>query len=79
VTPRTTVERDFDFANHGSVCLLTPLTETAHDWASEHLPEDAMRWGQCSFVIEPRYVQAIVDALLEDGLTMAGAERQGGE
>ena len=61
---------DFDFANHGSICLLTPLTPAAHDWCNEHLSDDAMHWGQASIVIEPRYVADIIEGILEEGMTI---------
>lgn len=57
---------DFDLADHGSICLLTPLTPAAQVWADEHLPEDATRWG-LSIVIEPRYVGAILVNIAEEG------------
>jgi hypothetical protein len=61
---------DFDLANHGSICLLTPRTPAGHDWAEANLPDDAQRWGPCSIVVEPRYVQAIIDGVEADGLTV---------
>jgi hypothetical protein len=61
---------DFAVQNHGSIVLLEPLTDEAIDWCNEHLPEDATRWGRDSYVVEPRYVGAIVDGFTEDGLTL---------
>ena len=61
---------DFDFSNHGSICLLTPRSAAAHDWTVEHIPEDSLRWGQCSIVIEPRYVQNILDAIEDEGMVV---------
>ena len=62
-------EFDFTLQNHGSLCILTPLSEAGRDWAENSLPEDAMRW--CGgIVIEPRYVGDIVDGILGDGLTI---------
>ena len=63
---------DFGFANHGSLCLLTPISEPASEWVDQHLPEDALRWGACSIVIEPRYVAPILNAIIEDGMTVNG-------
>ena len=60
---------DFDFANHGSICLITPRTPAAHDWADAFLDEH-LTWGQCSVVIEPRYVEDIIRAIIEDGMTI---------
>ena len=61
---------DFDLADHGSIVLLTPRTPAAHDWTLEHIPEDAQRWGQCSIVIEPRYVADILWGIEDEGLTV---------
>ena len=62
---------DFSLANHGSICLLTPLTTAATQWAAEHLPEGAMTWGRASIVVEPRYVEDIVIGIAGDGLTVS--------
>jgi hypothetical protein len=58
---------DFTFANHGSITILTPISEAAQAWVDEHIPEDAMRWGG-GIVIEPRYAEAILRGITEDGL-----------
>ena len=63
------VTRDFHFAHHGSITLLTPLTVAAYDWVDEHIPQNATRWGQCSVAVEPRYIGDIIAAIYEDGLT----------
>ena len=60
---------DFDFANHGSICLLTPRTPEAHNWVDANLPQDVMTWGPCSIVIEPRYVENILAGIAEEGLS----------
>lgn len=58
---------DFNLNNHGSIVILNALTPAATDWAENHLPEDALRWGN-GYVIEPRYLAPILDGILEDGL-----------
>jgi len=63
--PRT----DFTFVNHGSVCMLTPVTRAARGWADEHLPEDRQTFGG-GIAIEPRYAQPILDGIVGDGLTV---------
>jgi len=60
---------DFRFANHGSICILAPLTEEASTWVEEHIPEDAQRWAG-GIVVEPRYVADIRDGIDSDGLTV---------
>jgi len=66
----TTTEPDFTLANHGSILLLTPVSAAAKAWAEEHLPEDAMRWAEESFVVEHRYIGAILNAIGLDGFTV---------
>jgi hypothetical protein len=64
-----TTRPDFTLENHGSVCLLRPLTAIAKTWAAEYLPDDAQTFGT-AIVIEPRYVADIVAGILNDGLTV---------
>jgi hypothetical protein len=61
---------DFRCENHGSLFLLFPLTQSAQSWIEEHLPSDAQRFGN-AFVIEHRYIWAILADLQDDGLTVA--------
>lgn len=63
---------DFDLYDHGTIALLTPLSETASEWIDEHIGEDAMRWGLCSIVIEPRDVQNVLDAISAERMTVDG-------
>jgi hypothetical protein len=54
--------------NHGSVVVMNALTVAAQEWFEAHLPEDRQHWGRNGTVVEPRYVQDIVDGLEADGL-----------
>lgn len=58
---------DLSIANHGSIMILTPVSDAGREWVSQHIPEDAMRWAG-GVVVEPRYAQDIVDGALHDGL-----------
>lgn len=60
---------DFLISDHGSIVILTALTEEAEIWVEDHLPEDRLTWGRSGTVIEPRYVGAILDGIANDGLT----------
>lgn len=62
---------DILVANHGSIFILTALTEAAREWFEEHIPDDAQRWGVSGIVVEPRYVEAIVNGAVNDGLEVA--------
>ena len=61
---------DFDLANHGSIFILDAVTHKANLWVDDHLPNDAMHWGPCGTVIEPRYVGDIVHGIVNDGLVV---------
>lgn len=52
--------------NHGSVVLLTPLTDAAEQWMVENIP-DAQHWVNAR-VVEPRYVETVLDGMITDGL-----------
>ena len=59
---------DFEVDDHGSIFILTPVSEAALQWCYAHLPEDAPRWGSVSYAIEPRYIEDIVRGCQRDGL-----------
>ena len=61
---------DCQHANHGSIILLTPLTELAKDWVGTYLPDD-LQWFGGGVAIEPRYFDNIADGIQEGGLTIA--------
>lgn len=68
--PPETSTVDFQVANHGSIYILTGLTEACREWIEEDVGADQTQtWGQHGIVVEPRYVGPIVDGLLEAGFT----------
>jgi hypothetical protein len=75
-------EADFSVDHHGTVAVLFPISRAAILWCSRHLPDDAPRWGTRGYVIEPRYLDPIVQHMDLDGLLsqdeydMAVAEQQ---
>ena len=60
---------NFEFANHGSICILYPQDEAAVQWLNEHVDQEGVMWWCGGLVIEHRYA-TIVDAIEEDGLTV---------
>jgi hypothetical protein len=65
-------ELDFKLENRGSLFLLRPLNPVAQNWMSENLPVDEPEtqfWGD-AIVIEPGYLEPIVDGILADGLIL---------
>lgn len=63
------VKPDFALQNEGTIYLLTPLTDSAKEWVTEHLPEDAQWFGN-GVVIEWRYIACIVQGIQDDGLAV---------
>lgn len=62
--------RDFDVQHHLTIALLRPDTNAAREWCTEHLvTEDVLTWGR-AYVVEPRYLEEILRAIVLDGLTV---------
>lgn len=61
---------DFIFANHGSITILTPRTDAAHDWCDAHIPDDAQRYAG-GIAIEPRYAENILNDIMDEGYLVA--------
>lgn len=59
--PLAPVTPDFRVENHGSICLLVPLHPRAARWIERTRPEESQTLGP-SLVIEPRYVEGVVEA-----------------
>ena len=55
-----------DVQNHGSIFILTPLTPEAIEWFEQHMPDDVQMWGPNGYVVEPRYVQDILEGIAGD-------------
>jgi hypothetical protein len=63
---------DFVVRDVGSLVILDPLNDAATSWAEGRLEESVMRWGS-GFVIEPRYLPPIIQALLVEGFGLEEA------
>ena len=72
--PLVAPEPSFDFRleNHGSICLLRPLTLTAVAWVNTQIGDNNGYQPQWPTVlIEPRYLAPILNGLAADGLRVA--------
>jgi hypothetical protein len=58
---------DFEVINHGSLYSLRPLTDAAREWVEAHISEERTEFGGC-IVVEPRYIGALVEGIVNDGL-----------
>ena len=61
---------DFEACNHGSIIMLTPITEAGEDWIACQLAEDAPRLGN-SVAIEPRCFGDIAEGIARDGMIIS--------
>ncbi len=59
---------DFTLSYAGSISILKPITPSAKNWVADYM-NGAQRW--CGgVVIEHHYVDDIVDAIMNDGLSI---------
>lgn len=62
---------DVTILDHGSIVILQPNTPEAVDWLEENIGEDngyQPYWPKV--IVEPRYVDAVIDGMQSDGLTV---------
>jgi hypothetical protein len=62
---------DFSVSNHGSLFLLTPLSEAAREWAQVHIDMDSALRFAGAIVVEHRYIADIVAGIQNDGLAVS--------
>jgi hypothetical protein len=68
---RAAPQADFLVTGGGSVYLLHPLSDAAREWVGGHIPDDA-QWLGRAVAVEHRYIEAIVDGIVGDGLSVGG-------
>ncbi len=60
---------DIEFASHGSIVVLSGVSEYGKGWLEGRVVgEDTQYWGKDGIVVEPRYVDAIIEGARADGL-----------
>lgn len=63
---------DVEIVDHGTLVLITGLSGIAKAHLEERMPDDVQTWGR-GYVVEPRYVDFIIDDLLSHDFTIAMA------
>jgi hypothetical protein len=58
---------DIRITNHGSIVILTGLTKDGSWWLDNRLDPATQRWAG-GYVVEPRYVDDILEGAWEEGL-----------
>ena len=67
----TIMDAHFTLSYHGSICLLAIHDEEALEFLEERVGEEA-QWMAGMLVIEPRYVNPIVEDLRANGWVVEG-------
>lgn len=63
---------DVQVENHGSIVILSPVSDAALEWCDENIGQDngyQPYWP--NVVVEPRYVSDILEGMANDGLSFA--------
>jgi hypothetical protein len=64
------MKTDVLVGDHGSVCMVTPMSPAAREWVDENVSLESWQWLGTSFSCEPRYVTSLIEGMQEDGLTV---------
>jgi len=59
---------DFYYQNCGTIILLKPQTKYAKDWVNNNLQVESWQNNTFGVAIEPRYFEAIIDAIRDEGI-----------
>ena len=62
----TTTSADYRIENHGTICLIIPVSPECGAYLDVRMPPDAQTWGN-GFAVEPRYMENILDDLSCEG------------
>jgi len=57
----------FDIEDHGTIVLVRPQTEDVRQWLVENTDGT---WFGGALAVEPRYVEALVAGLVEEGFAL---------
>ena len=60
---------DFLVRDEGTIMLLTPQNDAAHDWLRDNVSDTTTHWGG-SIVVEPRYLMPILEGARAEGFTI---------
>jgi len=67
-----TPKADFRLTYHGTITTITPLSDACREWVEENVAsEPRQRFGN-SIAVEPRYVEHLAEAMIEEGFVVEG-------
>ena len=52
-----------------TIALIRPVTPEAQAWWDDNVSDEAQMWAG-AYVVEPRYVEPIVEGILQEGMTI---------
>ena len=58
---------DFRVTYHGTITTITPLSDACREWLEENVEIEPWQRFGTSIAIEPRYVEQLAQAMIEDG------------
>ncbi len=71
-TNMKTSSPDFNFTNHGSIVMVTPLTDAAREFVEDKVVlEDWNCWAGGGFAVEHRFAADLVSGIEAEGLVIA--------
>jgi hypothetical protein len=62
--------RDFRVTYHGTITTITPLSDACRDWVDENVAIEPWQRFGLSIALEPRYVEQLAQAMIEEGFLM---------
>lgn len=60
---------DIMVQNHGSIVLVYPVSSEAREWIEQNVSDES-QWFGGGLVVEPRYVENLIQGMLNDGLVV---------
>lgn len=61
---------DVTITDHGSISVVTGITGIGKSHLEDRMPDEVQMWGK-GYVVEPRFLDAIVEDLLSHDMTVA--------
>ena len=58
---------DFQIADQGSIFLIRPLNEAAHQWLAENVVSEPWQWVQGALCVETRFARDLIIEIEEAG------------
>jgi hypothetical protein len=74
-----TQRADFRITYRGTVTTITPLTDRCREWVEANVEIEAWQRFGNAIVVEPRYIEQLAEAMIEEGLVVEGDDLSTGD